>query len=100
MGLCSTAFAQKVGFVNANTIFEQYSAAREAEEAYQSELEDLNGQVSQMEEHLGVAVPDLSYLHVGPHRNVGKLQAVRERMEKVKFKRGDIITRSLTLEFH
>ena len=52
LGLCSAAFGQKVGFVNANTIFEQYSAAREAEEAYQSELEDLNGQVTQMEEHL------------------------------------------------
>ena len=30
----------------------------------------------------------------------GKLEAVRERMEKVTFKRGDIITRSLILELH
>jgi outer membrane protein len=52
VGLCSTAFAQKVGFVNANTVFEQYSAAREAEESYQRELEDLNTQVTEMEEEL------------------------------------------------
>jgi outer membrane protein len=52
VALCSAAYGQKVGFVNANTIFEQYSAAREAEEAYQDELEDLNAQVTEMEENL------------------------------------------------
>jgi outer membrane protein len=50
--LCSSAYGQKVGFLNANTIFEQYSAAREAEEAYQKELEDLNTQVTEMENEL------------------------------------------------
>ena len=52
IGLCSAAYGQKVGFLNANTVFEQYSAAREAEEAYQKELEDLNTQVTKMEEEL------------------------------------------------
>lgn len=50
--LCSAAYGQKVGFLNANTVFEQYSVAREAEEAYQKELEDLNTQVTKMEEDL------------------------------------------------
>jgi outer membrane protein len=50
--LASAAFGQKVGFVNANTVFEQYSVAKDAEEAYQKELEDLNSQVSKMEEDL------------------------------------------------
>jgi outer membrane protein len=52
LAFSSAAYAQKVGFVNANTIFEQYSAAREAEDAYQSELEDLNAQVTEMEKEL------------------------------------------------
>ena len=52
VGLCSTAYGQKVGFLNANSVFEQYSVAREAEEAYQRELEDLNRQVTEMEEEL------------------------------------------------
>jgi outer membrane protein len=50
--LASSAYGQKVGFLNANTVFEQYSAAREAEAAYQKELEDLNTQVTKMEEEL------------------------------------------------
>jgi len=43
---------QKIGFVNATVIFEQFSGARAAEEAYQKELEDLNVQVTKMEEEL------------------------------------------------
>jgi outer membrane protein len=43
---------QKIGFVNASIIFQQYSAAREAEEAYGKELEDLNKQVAEMEMEL------------------------------------------------
>ncbi len=53
--LCLPVFAsaqQKVGFVNATVIFEQFSGARAAEEAYQKELEDLNVQVTKMEEEL------------------------------------------------
>ena len=52
LGLCSAAYGQKVGFLNASTIFEQYSAAREAEEAYQKELEGLNARVTEMEDEL------------------------------------------------
>jgi outer membrane protein len=43
---------QKIGFVNATVIFEQFSGARAAEEAYQKELDDLNVQVTKMEEEL------------------------------------------------
>lgn len=50
--LCAYGEEQKIGFVNASLIFQQYSAAREAEEAYGKELEDLNKQVAEMEEEL------------------------------------------------
>jgi len=53
--LCLPVFAsaqQKIGFVNATVIFEQFSGARAAEEAYQKELEDLNVQVTKMEDEL------------------------------------------------
>jgi outer membrane protein len=40
---------QKIGFVNASILFEQYSVAREAEEAYGKELEEINRQVAEME---------------------------------------------------
>ena len=50
--LCAYGEEQKIGFVNASLIFKQYSAAREAEEAYGKELEDLNKQVAEMEEEL------------------------------------------------
>jgi outer membrane protein len=43
---------QKIGFVNASIIFEQYSAAREAEDAYGKELAELNTQVAEMEREL------------------------------------------------
>lgn len=47
--LTSVGAEQKIGFVNASVIFEQYSAAQEAEKAYEKELEDLNQQVTKME---------------------------------------------------
>jgi len=39
----------KIGFLNATLIFEQYSVAKEAQQAYESEMADLNTQVQKME---------------------------------------------------
>ena len=41
---------QKIGFVNMRTIFDQYSAKKEAEAVFEREMEDLNRQVTAMEE--------------------------------------------------
>ena len=50
--LCVFAQGQKVGFVNSTVLMEQYSVAREAEAAFQKELEDLNKEVMEEEEKL------------------------------------------------
>lgn len=42
----------KVAFVNAGSIFEQYSGAKEAQQAYEKEMADLNQQVEKMESDL------------------------------------------------
>lgn len=42
----------RVAFVNAGSIFEQYSGAREAQQAYEKEMADLNRQVESMENDL------------------------------------------------
>jgi outer membrane protein len=49
MPLQNLVAEQKTGFVNASIIFDQYSAAREAEEAYERDLQDLNKRVMDME---------------------------------------------------
>ncbi len=43
---------QKVGFVNTGRIFEEYSAAKEAQAKYQKEIEELNRQVTEREERI------------------------------------------------
>lgn len=48
----SYAAEGKVGFVNAGSIFEQYSGAKEAQQAYEKEMADLNRQVEGMESEL------------------------------------------------
>jgi outer membrane protein len=42
----------RVAFVNASSIFEQYSGAKEAQRAYEKEMADLNEQVAGMEKDL------------------------------------------------
>jgi len=43
---------QKIGFVNMRTIFDQYSAKKEAETVFEREMEDLNRQVTEKEERI------------------------------------------------
>jgi outer membrane protein len=47
--LCQLSAQQKIGFVNASMIFEQYSGAKDAQQAYEKEMEDLNREVTEME---------------------------------------------------
>jgi outer membrane protein len=46
---CLWGAETKTGFVNASVIFEQYSAAKEAQQAYEKEMTDLNKEVEAME---------------------------------------------------
>jgi len=50
--LCAYGAEGKIGFVNATLIFEQYSGAKEAQDAYEKEMDDLNKQVTTMEKDL------------------------------------------------
>jgi len=88
-GLCSAAYGQKVGFVNATSIFEQYSVAREAEEAYQRELEDLNKQVTDMEEELRALADTLEarkYLFSEERLKEKRLELEQKQQEYVRFR--------------
>lgn len=89
IGLCSAAYGQKVGFVNANTVFEQYSAAREAEESYQSELEDLNKQVTDMEEELRALADTLEarrYLFSEERLKEKRMELEEKQQQYVRFR--------------
>jgi len=52
LSVSSHAAEGKVGFVNAGSIFEQYSGAKEAQQAYEKDMADLNRQVETMERDL------------------------------------------------
>ena len=87
--LCVLAAEQRIGFVNATVIFEQYSAAREAEEAYQKELEELNKQVTKMEEELRALADTLEarkYLFSEERLREKRATLERRQQEYVKFR--------------
>lgn len=50
--VCVWGAEMKVGFVNATSIFEQFSAAKEAQAAYEKEMTDLGNQVDVMEREI------------------------------------------------
>lgn len=50
--LCVYGAELRIGYVNATVIFEQYSLAKEAQQAYEKEMVDLNRQVDAMETEL------------------------------------------------
>jgi outer membrane protein len=90
--LCLPAIAlaqQKIGFVNATVIFEQYSGAREAQDAYQKELDDLNQQVSKMEEELRALADTLEarkYLFSEERLKEKRMELERKQNEYVSFR--------------
>jgi outer membrane protein len=80
---------QKIGFVNATVIFEQYSAAREAEESYQKELEELNKQVTAMEEELRALADTLEarkYLFSEERLKEKRAELDRKQQEYIQFR--------------
>ncbi len=108
--ITSGSAEQKIGFVNASIIFEQYSAAQEAEQAYQKELEDLNTQVTNMEIEIRALADTLEarkYLFSEERLREKQKELERKQQAYVKFrkdaeiraaKRNDELTRPLIEE--
>lgn len=105
--LTSVWAEQKIGFVNASIIFEQYSAAQEAEEAYEKELADLNQQVTEMETEIRALADTLEarkYLFSEERLREKQKELERRQQAYIKFrqdaeiraaKRNDDLTRPL-----
>jgi outer membrane protein len=105
--LTSVGAEQKIGFVNASIIFEQYSAAQEAEKAYEQELEDLNQQVAKMEAEIRALADTLEarkYLFSEERLREKQQELERKQQAYVRFrqdaeitaaKRNDELTRPL-----
>lgn len=80
---------QKIGFVNASIIFDQYSAARDAEDAYERELEELNKRVADMETELRALADTLEarkYLFSEERLQQKRGELERKQQEYVKFR--------------
>jgi outer membrane protein len=105
--VCAGAAEQGVAFVNASVIFEQYSAAKEAEETYERELEELNRQVTEMETELralGDTLEARKYLFSEARLKEKRSELETKQQEYLRFrqdaemkaaKRNDELTRPL-----
>jgi outer membrane protein len=89
------AAEQKIGFVNATVIFEQYSGAREAEDADQKELEELNKQVTKMEESLRALADTLEarkYLFSEERLKEKRAELEKRQQEYLRFRQDAEVT--------
>jgi outer membrane protein len=95
MPFCAKGEDQKIGFVNASLIFQQYSVAREAEEAYGKELEELNRQVAEMEEELRALADTLEarkYLFSEERLKEKSNELEKKRQDYIKFRQDAEVT--------
>jgi outer membrane protein len=79
----------RIGFVNASAVFEQYSAAREAQQAYEKEMSELNVQVEAMERDIKAAAETLEarkYLFSEERLKEKELELERKQQDYVKFR--------------
>ncbi|MFH1313579.1 MAG: OmpH family outer membrane protein [Candidatus Eisenbacteria bacterium] len=86
---CANGEGQKIGFVNASVLFQQYSVAREAEEAYGKELEEINKQVAEMEivlRSLADTLEARKYLFSEERLKEKTKELERKQQEYVKFR--------------
>ena len=87
--LAANGEGQKVGFVNASILFSQYSVAREAEEAYAKELEEINKQVADMEQELRALADTLEarkYLFSEERLKEKTQELERKQQDYIKFR--------------
>jgi outer membrane protein len=77
---------QKIGFVNMRTIFDQYSAKREAEAVFEREMEDLNRQVTAKEEEIKALADSIESM-----RYVASEERIRTKQRALEKKRQDYL---------
>ncbi len=77
---------QKIGYVNVSAIFEQYSAAKEAQQTYQKELEELNRQVTEMEQAIQALADTLNY-----KRYYFSEERLREKQQELEQRKKDYL---------
>jgi outer membrane protein len=79
---------QKIGFVNMRTIFDQYSAKKEAESVFETEMEDLNRQVTDMEAQikaLSDSIESMRYVASEERIKAKQRELDRKQQEYVQF---------------
>jgi outer membrane protein len=79
----------KIGYVNASLIFEQFSTAKEAQQAYEKEMTDLNQQVTNMEKELQDIADSLEarkYLFSEDRLREERAALERKQQDYVKFR--------------
>lgn len=77
---------QKIGFVNMRTIFDQYSAKKEAETVFEREMEDLNREVTAMEEGLKALADSIESM-----RYVASEERIRARQRTLEARQQEYI---------
>jgi outer membrane protein len=79
----------RIGFVNATVVFEQYSAAKEAQQAYEREMSELNTQVAVMEQDIKAAAETLEarkYLFSEERLREKQADLEKKQQDYVKFR--------------
>lgn len=76
----------RVGFVNASAIFEQFTAAKEAQQAYEKEMADLGKQVEQMERELKAYADTLE-----TRKYLFSEERLREKQQELERKQQDYV---------
>jgi len=87
--VCVLGAETKIGYVNATQIFEQYSVAKDAQAAYEKEMNDLNSQVTNMEKDLQAISDSLDarkYLFSEERLKEKKAELDKKQQDYVKFR--------------
>jgi outer membrane protein len=86
---CALGVETKIGYVNASLIFEQFSTAKEAQQAYEKEMTDLNKQVTEMEKAIEDSANSFAarkYLFSEERERVEKANLDQMQQDYVKFR--------------
>jgi outer membrane protein len=95
LGAPAARAQQKIGFVNMRTIFDQYSAKKEAETVFEREMADLNRQVVAMEEGIKALADSIeSMRYVASEERIRARQRTLEarQQEYIQFMQGAEMT--------
>jgi outer membrane protein len=87
--LCAHGAEFKIGFVNATAIFAQYSVAKDAQQAYEKEMTELNLQVESLEKEIQAYNDTLEarkYLFSEERLNEKKAELEKKQQDYLKFR--------------